>query len=118
MNLSLIHISHCGITVRAVQGGGIRCAYHHSACVESWFMNTPGLVVVCPTTPYEAKGMLISAIKSDNPVLFLEHKTLYNVKGEVPQEMYELSLIHISPSLSCTRQLRAGFCIRERTSPD
>ena len=42
--------AHCGITVRAVQGGGIRCAYHHSACVESWFMNTPGLVVVCPTT--------------------------------------------------------------------
>lgn len=84
--------AHCGITVRAVQGGGIRCAYHHSACVESWFMNTPGLVVVCPTTPYEAKGMLISAIKSDNPVLFLEHKTLYNVKGEVPQEMYEIPL--------------------------
>lgn len=84
--------ANCGITVRAVQGGGIRCAYHHSACVEPWFMNTPGLVVVCPTTPYEAKGMLISAIKSDNPVLFLEHKTLYNVKGEVPTEMYEIPL--------------------------
>ena len=42
--------AHCGITVRAPQGGGIRCAYHHSACVESWFMNTPGLVIVCPTT--------------------------------------------------------------------
>ena len=54
--------AHCGITVRAPQGGGIRCAYHHSACVESWFMNTPGLVIVCPTTPYEAKGLLISAI--------------------------------------------------------
>lgn len=84
--------AHCGITVRAPHGGGIRCAYHHSACVESWFMNTPGLVIVCPTTPYEAKGLLISAIKSDNPVLFLEHKTFYNVKGEVPTEMYEIPL--------------------------
>lgn len=84
--------AHCGITVRAPQGGGIRCAYHHSACVESWFMNTPGLVIVCPTTPYEAKGLLISAIKSDNPVIFLEHKGLYNVKGEVPEEMYEIPL--------------------------
>lgn len=84
--------AHCGITVRAPQGGGIRCAYHHSACVESWFMNTPGLVAVAPTTPYEAKGLLISAIKSDNPVLFLEHKTFYNVKGEVPKEMYEIPL--------------------------
>ena len=84
--------AHCGITVRAPQGGGIRCAYHHSACVESWFMNTPGLVIVCPTTPYEAKGLLVSAIKSDNPVLFLEHKTFYNVKGEVPEELYELPL--------------------------
>lgn len=84
--------AHCGITVRAPHGGGIRCAYHHSACVESWFMNTPGLVVVCPTTPYEAKGLLISAIKSDNPVIFLEHKTFYNVKGEVPTEMYEIPL--------------------------
>ena len=82
----------CGITVRAPQGGGIRCAYHHSATVEPWFMNTPGLVVVCPTTPYEAKGMLISAIRSDDPVIYLEHKSLYNVKGEVPEEMYEIPL--------------------------
>lgn len=84
--------AHCGITVRAPQGGGIRCAYHHSACVESWFMNTPGLVIVSPTTPYEAKGLLVSAIRSDNPVLFLEHKMFYNDKGEVPQELYEIPL--------------------------
>lgn len=84
--------AHCPITVRAVQGAGIRCAYHHSVCAESWFMNTPGLVVVSPTTPYEAKGMLLSAIKNDNPVLFLEHKMLYNVKGEVPVEPYEIPL--------------------------
>ena len=84
--------AHCGITIRTPQGGGIRCAYHHSANVESWFANVPGLIICCPTTPYEAKGMLISAIKSDNPVLFLEHKGLYNVKGDVPEEMYEIPL--------------------------
>ena len=84
--------AHCPITVRTVQGAGIRCAYHHSACIESWFMNTPGLVVVCPTTPYEAKGLLISAIRSDNPVIFLEHKMLYNTKGEVPEEPYTIPL--------------------------
>lgn len=82
----------CGLTIRTPQGPGIRCAYHHSANVESWFMNTPGLVIVSPTTPYEAKGLLASAVKSDNPVLFLEHKKLYNVKGEVPEEYYELPL--------------------------
>ena len=82
----------CPITVRAPQGAGIRCAYHHSACVESWFMNTPGLVIACPTSPYEAKGMLISAIRNDNPVIFLEHKMLYNTRGEVPEELYEVPL--------------------------
>ena len=84
--------AHCPITVRTVQGAGIRCAYHHSACIESWLMNTPGLVVVCPSTPYEAKGMLIAAIRNDNPVVFLEHKMLYNIKGEVPEESYEIPL--------------------------
>ena len=82
----------CPITVRSPQGAGIRCAYHHSACVESWFLNTPGLVVVCPTTPYEAKGMLVAAIRNDNPVIFLEHKMLYNTRGEVPEELYEVPL--------------------------
>lgn len=82
----------CPITVRAPQGAGIRCAYHHSACVESWFLNTPGLVVVCPTTPYEAKGMLVAAIRNDNPVIFLEHKMLYNTRGEVPEGLYEVPL--------------------------
>lgn len=82
----------CGLTIRSPQGPGTRCAYHHSANVEAWFFNTPGLVIVAPSSPYEAKGLLNSAIKSDNPVLFLEHKKLYNVKGEVPEEYYELPL--------------------------
>jgi len=84
--------AHCPITVRAVQGAGIRCAYHHSQNVEAWLMNVPGLVIVMPTTPYEAKGLLISSIRNNNPVVFLEHKMLYNTKGEVPEEPYTIDL--------------------------
>jgi acetoin:2,6-dichlorophenolindophenol oxidoreductase subunit beta len=80
------------LVVRAVTGGGIRCAYQHSQCIEPWLMNVPGLVVVAPATPYEAKGLLVSAIRSNNPVVFLEHKGLYNTKGEVPEELYSLPL--------------------------
>ena len=84
--------ANCPVTIRMPQGAGIRCAYHHSATVESWFLNTPGLVIVSPATPYEAKGLLISAIRSNDPVLFLEHKMLLNVRGEVPEEPYALPL--------------------------
>ena len=80
------------LVVRAVTGGGIRCAYQHSQCIEPWLMNVPGLVVVAPATPYEAKGLLVSAIRSNNPVVFLEHKGLYNTKGDVPEELYSLPL--------------------------
>ena len=80
------------MVVRAVTGGGIRCAYHHSACVEPWLMNVPGLVIVAPATPYEAKGLLVASIRNNNPVVFLEHKLLYNTKGEVPEEIYEIPL--------------------------
>ena len=84
--------ANCPVTIRMPQGAGIRCAYHHSATVESWFLNTPGLVIVSPATPYEAKGLLISAIRCNDPVLFLEHKMLLNVRGEVPEEPYALPL--------------------------
>jgi pyruvate/2-oxoglutarate/acetoin dehydrogenase E1 component len=80
------------LVVRAVTGGGIRCAYQHSQCIEPWVMNVPGLVVVAPATPYEAKGLLVSAIRSNNPVIFLEHKGLYNTKEDVPEEPYSLPL--------------------------
>lgn len=80
------------IVIRAVTGGGIRCAYHHSQCIEPWLMNVPGLVVVAPATPYEAKGLLVASIRSNNPVVFLEHKGLYNKKGEVPEELYDIPL--------------------------
>ncbi len=82
----------CPIVVRAVTGSGIRCAYHHSQSIEPWLMNIPGLVIVAPATPYEAKGMLISAIRNNDPVVFLEHKLLYNRKGEVPAEPYAIEL--------------------------
>jgi len=82
----------CPIVVRAVTGGGIRCAYHHSQSIESWLMNIPGLVIVAPATPYEAKGLLISASRHDDPVVFLEHKLLYNTKCEVPEEPYAIDL--------------------------
>ncbi len=80
------------IVVRAVTGGGIRCAYHHSQCIEPWLMNIPGLVIVAPSTPYEAKGLLVGAIRNPNPVVYLEHKLLYNKKGEVPEELYDIEL--------------------------
>lgn len=84
--------ANCPMVVRAVTGGGIRCAYHHSQCIEPWLGNIPGLIIVAPATPYEAKGMLISSIRNNDPVVFLEHKLLYNTKGEVPEEPYEVEL--------------------------
>ncbi|MBI9104197.1 MAG: alpha-ketoacid dehydrogenase subunit beta [Spirochaetales bacterium] len=84
--------ANCPMVVRAVTGSGIRCAYHHSQCIEPWLMNIPGLVIAAPATPYEAKGMLISSIRNNDPVVFLEHKLLYNSKGDVPEEPYEVEL--------------------------
>lgn len=96
-NAAKLHFMYNGqasapLVIRASTGGGIRCAYHHSQCVEPWMMNVPGLVIVAPATPYEAKGLLNASIRDDNPVIFLEHKGLYNVKGEVPEEYYEIEL--------------------------
>ena len=92
LNFMFQEEANCPVTIRMPQGAGIRCAYHHSATVESWFLGTPGLVIVSPANPYEAKGLLISAIRSDDPVLFLEHKMLLNARGEVPEEPYALPL--------------------------
>ncbi len=80
------------IVVRAATGGGFGGGPHHSQSVEGWFMNVPGLVVVAPSSPYDAKGLLLASIENDNPVLFLEHKALYRVKGEVPEEKYTVPL--------------------------
>jgi 2-oxoisovalerate dehydrogenase E1 component len=80
------------LVIRGPQGGGIRLAAQHSQSLEAWFVHVPGLVVVAPSTPYDAKGLLTSAIRDDNPVIFLEHKALYAVKGPVPAEAYAIPL--------------------------
>ena len=76
------------IVVRTACGGGFGGGPHHSQSVEGWFLNVPGLVIVAPATPADAKGLLLSAIEDDNPVLFLEHKALYRLKGDVPDGYY------------------------------
>jgi len=80
------------IVVRTACGGGFGGGPHHSQSVEGWFLNVPGLVIVAPATPADAKGLLISAIENDNPVLFLEHKALYRLKGDVPEGYYSTPL--------------------------
>ena len=81
------------MTVRIPYGGGIRGGLFHSQNVETHFFHTPGLKVVTPCTPYDAKGLLKSAIRDNNPVVFLEHKKTYRlVRGEVPEGEYTLPL--------------------------
>jgi 2-oxoisovalerate dehydrogenase E1 component subunit beta len=79
--------------VRAPYGGGVHGALYHSQCIEAFYGHVPGLKVVVPSTPYDVKGMLISAINDPDPVLFLEHKKTYRlIKGEVPDESYQVPI--------------------------
>lgn len=77
------------VVIRGPQGGGIRMAAQHSQSLEAWFQHIPGLVVLAPSTPYDAKGLLAAAIRDDNPVVFLEHKMLYlGQTAPVPEQPY------------------------------
>jgi pyruvate/2-oxoglutarate/acetoin dehydrogenase E1 component len=76
------------LVVRAATGGVRSSGPHHSHSIYSFFMHIPGLEVVVPATPYDVKGLLKTAIRNDNPVVFLEHKALFNTKGAVPREEY------------------------------
>jgi pyruvate/2-oxoglutarate/acetoin dehydrogenase E1 component len=78
------------LVVRAPFGAGVNIASHHSQSLEAWFMHTPGLFVAVPSTPYDAKGLLKTAIRGSNPVFFVEHKLLYPLKGMIPEEDYTL----------------------------
>ncbi len=80
------------IVVRTACGGGFGGGPHHSQSVEGWFLNVPGMVIVAPATPADAKGLLIASIENDNPILFLEHKALYRIKGDVPEGYYTTPL--------------------------
>jgi len=80
------------ITIRTTIGGGLSAAAQHSQVLYSIFAHVPGLKVVVPSTPYDAKGLLISSIRDDNPVMFFEHKLLYPIKGPVPEEPYTIPL--------------------------
>lgn len=79
------------MVLRAPYGGGVHGALYHSQSIEAFFAHVPGLKVVAPSTPHDAKGMLIQAIEDPDPVLFLEHKKCYRlIKGEVPNERYKI----------------------------
>ncbi len=80
------------LVIRAPEGSGTGAAAQHSQNVEAWFLNIPGIKIVAPSNACDAKGLLKSSIEDDNPILFLEHKLLYNTKGEVPEEEYRVPI--------------------------
>ncbi|MDP7641527.1 MAG: alpha-ketoacid dehydrogenase subunit beta [Alphaproteobacteria bacterium] len=78
------------VVVRTMYGAGLRAAAQHSQCLYSVFTHIPGLKVVAPATPYDAKGLLIQSIRDNDPVIFFEHKALYTLEGDVPEEAYTI----------------------------
>ena len=79
------------LTIRTMYGGGVRAARQHSQCLYPIFTHIPGLKVVIPSNPYDAKGLFVQSIRDDDPVIFFENKTLYDDLGEVPDELYTVS---------------------------
>lgn len=113
------------IVVRTPFGAGGSYASHHSQSLEAWFVHVPGLKVVQPSNAYDAKGLLKSAIRDDNPVVFCEHKFVYGLKGKIPEEEYtvpigEASVMRegsdvtiIATSLMVTRAVNAASELEE-----
>jgi 2-oxoisovalerate dehydrogenase E1 component len=95
-NLAKIHYrwgQNADVVIRMPAGGGVGAGPFHSQSNEAWFVHTPGLKVVYPSTPMDAKGLLIAAINDPNPVMFFEHKALYrSISGPVPQDYYEIEI--------------------------
>ncbi|MEW9673174.1 alpha-ketoacid dehydrogenase subunit beta [Ammoniphilus sp. 3BR4] len=80
------------VTIRTMHGAGFRAAAQHSQSLYALFTSIPGIKVVVPSTPYDAKGLLLAAIEDNDPVIFFEDKTLYNMTGDVPEEYYTIPL--------------------------
>ncbi len=80
------------LTIHTMAGGGMSMAAQHSQSLEAWFCHVPGLKVVMPSGPYEAKGLMIAAVRDDNPVIVVNTKTLLGLQADVPEEMYEIPL--------------------------
>ena len=78
------------LTIRTMYGGGLRAASQHSQCLYPMFTHVPGIKVVLPSNPYDAKGLLIQSIRDNDPVIFMEHKNLYDTSGNVPDESYSI----------------------------
>ncbi|HOW47623.1 MAG TPA: alpha-ketoacid dehydrogenase subunit beta [Rubrivivax sp.] len=78
------------VVIRAMCGAGFRAAAQHSQMLTPLFTHIPGLKVVCPSTPYDTKGLLVQSIRDNDPVIFLEHKNLYGFEGEVPEALYAI----------------------------
>ena len=78
------------VVIRTMYGAGLRAAAQHSQGLYPLFTHLPGLKVVLPSSPYEAKGLLIQSIRDDDPVIFCEHKAMYDVTGDVPEESYTI----------------------------
>jgi acetoin:2,6-dichlorophenolindophenol oxidoreductase subunit beta len=78
------------LVIRTMFGAGLRAAAQHSQCLYPIFTHVPGLKCVVPSTPYDAKGLLVQAIRDDDPVVFFEHKLLYSMQGEVPEDSYTI----------------------------
>ena len=78
------------LVIRTPYGTGLKLASQHSQSLEAWFAHVPGLLVAIPSTPADAKGLLVTALRDQNPIIFLEHKLLYPTRGPVPEEQYTI----------------------------